>query len=1165
MTLPSHNLALGEIFKSYQNFLKSTGYSKSTVKNYLSDLRHLVAWLNSTYAGDFHFSQLTENNLQHYRNYTKQEYRNRPSIISRRLSSLTTFLAWAKKEGIVPIEKIRSLSPILREPDDTGIIPHFRDYLKKGNYTNSTIKNYVVDLRHLISWVNTNYEKFKPSSINETSLRSYRSYLKEKFRSRPSISARRLSSLRKFLHWAQKLGLVTEDLLKTLQKVLEEPIEKPVSPVAIPLTPIQIVPPNPLPTPTPPVDISKYKVHQKIIHHIKHTRPGWYHRYHEKDWASTLHTVIMVVFAVLVGSLFLYTEVIQPILEQTQKQFAEGLGDVLAAATPPRVLSFQGRLTDDNDVPITSATNVVFKIYSVRTGGSPLWTSKTWSVTPDQNGIFSVCLGGQDTADDCLLNGVADTAIPADLFTDNAALYLGVTAGADAEMTPRQRIASVSYALNTDALEGFHGSQSPGANQVPILDGSGNLVFGGAATIDTSSGALTLGSAGTATIELPLSGNNAALTGNLDVSAHGAFGTSASVDSTRTLNVWDTTSGTTAWQNIYSTHSMTTTAATAANFTNINAYNQFYVTGGNATGILRGVHSTLYELEQVGQNWTFPDSRSFDAYLITSTFPPTTIDKYTGYYVSNPSLSSATTLTNFYGLYIEDITGGSGTVSNQYAIYQAGSNDLVTLNGDVSVGKFSGAGLTDCDSSVSILLWDSTNKTFSCGKDNDLVTLAWAETNLAASQTALQMDRPDSTGLNTTTSEAYMPYAGNIVGLEVGGGAARTAGTATFEVYKNGGATGLTVVIDGTNTQYNRTTQASGSDTFVAGDYIDVRETTDGTWAPTTAEWVATVWIEMDAGADLAELYNTADASIKPGDVVSLDPATTGGVKKSNQAYDKTILGVVSTNPGVLLGQKEIEDISSSRAVALSGRVPVKVSTENGPIAPGDLLTSSSTPGVAMKATRAGYVIGRALTPFNAEGLGSVIAFVNTHYANPTQLDNYGNLLSTPGVDINTPLSATSSALFSLDTENNLVASVSAGTKFVWENSAGQVVAWVSDAGSAFFQKITALVGDFGKLVFGELAVKKDAQTAGEFTFDPDQTEVLIKSDKVAENSLIYVTPTTKTDGLVIYVKEIEEGKSFTVGLDQSSELKKIIGQSKEATPSASLPIKFNWLIINQQ
>ena len=48
--------------------------------------------------------------------------------------------------------------------------------------------------------------------------------------------------------------------------------------------------------------------------------------------------------------------------------------------------------------------------------------------------------------------------------------------------------------------------------------------------------------------------------------------------------------------------------------------------------------------------------------------------------------------------------------------------------------------------------------------------------------------------------------------------------------------------------------------------------------------------------------------------------------------------------------------------VGLSGRVPVKVSTKNGDIRPGDYITTSDIPGVGMRATRAGHVIGKALT-----------------------------------------------------------------------------------------------------------------------------------------------------------------------------------------------------------
>ncbi len=62
--------------------------------------------------------------------------------------------------------------------------------------------------------------------------------------------------------------------------------------------------------------------------------------------------------------------------------------------------------------------------------------------------------------------------------------------------------------------------------------------------------------------------------------------------------------------------------------------------------------------------------------------------------------------------------------------------------------------------------------------------------------------------------------------------------------------------------------------------------------------------------------------------------------------------------------------------VALSGRVPVIVSTENGPIKPGDYLTTSTIPGVAMKATKGGSIIGTAMAVFDSEEVGLTLVFV---------------------------------------------------------------------------------------------------------------------------------------------------------------------------------------------
>lgn len=70
----------------------------------------------------------------------------------------------------------------------------------------------------------------------------------------------------------------------------------------------------------------------------------------------------------------------------------------------------------------------------------------------------------------------------------------------------------------------------------------------------------------------------------------------------------------------------------------------------------------------------------------------------------------------------------------------------------------------------------------------------------------------------------YMPIvAGSIIGLSIVHESTRTSGSILYEVYKNGTATGIQVTIDATNPQYHYAVQAAGTDTFVAGDKIDVR------------------------------------------------------------------------------------------------------------------------------------------------------------------------------------------------------------------------------------------------------------------------------------------------------------------------------------------------------
>jgi hypothetical protein len=135
----------------------------------------------------------------------------------------------------------------------------------------------------------------------------------------------------------------------------------------------------------------------------------------------------------------------------------------------------------------------------------------------------------------------------------------------------------------------------------------------------------------------------------------------------------------------------------------------------------------------------------------------------------------------------------------------------------------------------------------------------------------------------------------------------------------------------------------------------------------------------------MAENYR-AGSSLEPGEVVCLAPER-DSVVRSTKPDDQLVCGVVSTKPGLLLNAGyTTEEPEPLVPVALCGRVPCKVVTETGPIRRGDLLTSSSTPGHAMRAVpvrveghdvyRAGTIVGKALDSVE-EGAAVIEMFVS--------------------------------------------------------------------------------------------------------------------------------------------------------------------------------------------
>jgi hypothetical protein len=168
-----------------------------------------------------------------------------------------------------------------------------------------------------------------------------------------------------------------------------------------------------------------------------------------------------------------------------------------------------------------------------------------------------------------------------------------------------------------------------------------------------------------------------------------------------------------------------------------------------------------------------------------------------------------------------------------------------------------------------------------------------------------------------------------------------------------------------------RVTNSSGGDAFVI--------TREG-----NATFGGNVTVSGNIGAkyqDVAE-WVPARQELVAGTVVTLDPEKSNQVIASTEAYDTRVAGVVSAQPGIVLG----EGGTGKLLVATTGRVKVKVDATHGPIRIGDLLVTSDKAGFAMKSEpmviggrkihAPGTLIGKALEPL-VGGTGEILVLLS--------------------------------------------------------------------------------------------------------------------------------------------------------------------------------------------
>ena len=128
----------------------------------------------------------------------------------------------------------------------------------------------------------------------------------------------------------------------------------------------------------------------------------------------------------------------------------------LAQSAPPRI-NYQGVLRDSSGTPIDGNVNMTFLFYDDPSGGTMLWeeiydNGAHPAPVDVSGGLFSVSLG------DAVHRGGGSESVFLDVFANRSDVYLAVRVGADSEMTPRIKVVSSAYALNSARLEGRNSS-----------------------------------------------------------------------------------------------------------------------------------------------------------------------------------------------------------------------------------------------------------------------------------------------------------------------------------------------------------------------------------------------------------------------------------------------------------------------------------------------------------------------------------------------------------------------------------------------------------------------------------------------------------------------------------------------------------------------------------
>jgi len=626
-----------------------------------------------------------------------------------------------------------------------------------------------------------------------------------------------------------------------------------------------------------------------------------------------------------------------------------------ASGDVPRLIGYQGKITDAGGTPAPGPVNLTIRLYNASAGGAVLFGPEIHNGVVLSSGVFTVHIGGQT------VGGVPDSGLNA------TEVWLGVQVNAAAEL-PRVRLVMAPYAAKSRSAERLVLPDTFTA--AASVSSSGNIDLPTARLI-FGSGTTPLISAGhnnTVGYEKRMWITHSELTPAVgiqyrDLSSDGQLAESLE------FVLGDQTKPRMSYQ---------------LNPSNLLIFDG---SGNKSLALNSNTVGTAGEISMLAPDGT-TETVEIAAAASSTTGSQIKLGKQDGeatitldaeYLAGAPMVTLSDGAQN--NLLLSGATGGvivfgPGTAD---PLITAGHNNTVGFEKRMWIGHSTGSknwGIQYRDlasdgwsaDAIEFVAGDQTKPRFRAELSTGTVSLADS-----AGHQAIQLI---PSGVGSAGEVSLYDYAADTKTVEIIGADSSTAGGQIMMREADGSNS---IEIDG---QYST----------AGGGFVRLYKA-DGTTAITLQADVSgdgritTQELSITGGSDLSEQFDVGTTSVapKPGLLVCIDPARPGKLVVSAKPYDRTVAGVLSgaggVKPGMMMGQ-EGSVADGQHPVALSGRVYCWCDASQGVIVPGDLLTTSSTPGHAMRVRdhrRAqGAAIGKAMTGL-AKGKGLVLTLVSLH------------------------------------------------------------------------------------------------------------------------------------------------------------------------------------------